>query len=403
MSRLLRAGPLAAALALVPPVARAAEAAPQATAVEVPVPAVTVVVAAEREIVERTVVTGTLVPRDEILVAPEIEGCRITELLVEEGDRVAKGAVLARLSREMIDTQLAQNAAAIARAEAAIDQARSTIVQAEAAQVEAALALERTRTLMKTGNSTEVQMEQRTSAARSADGRLAAARNGLSMAEAELLQAKAQRRELDVKLARTEIRAPEGGIVSRRTARIGATATATGEPLFRLIARGEIELEGEVTETGMPRLRPDASARLDLDTPDGPVAVPGRVRAVYPEIDRSTRMGKVRIRLQPDPRLRIGAFARGSVEVARRTGVAVPVASVVYGNGGATLLVVANDRVEARQVRTGLSADGVIEIRDGVRAGDAVVARAGSFLRDGDRVRPVFPAQQASADALPRP
>ncbi len=83
-------------------------------------PAVTVVSAARREIVERAVVTGTLVPRDEILVAPEVEGLRITELLVEEGDRVAQGQVLARLSSEMIATQEASNVAAIARAEAAI-------------------------------------------------------------------------------------------------------------------------------------------------------------------------------------------------------------------------------------------------------------------------------------------
>ncbi|GJE00254.1 efflux RND transporter periplasmic adaptor subunit [Methylobacterium isbiliense] len=396
----VHAAPVAALLA----VALAAPALPaRAAGSELPVPAVTVAVAAEREIVERTVVTGTLVPRDEILVSPEIDGYRITELLVEEGDRVAQGDVLARLSREMLDAQLAQNAAAIAKAEGAVAQAQSTIIQAEAAQVEASLALERTRTLMKSGNATEAVLEQRTAAARSADGRLAAARNGLSIAEAELTQARALRRELDLKLARTEIRAPEGGIVSRRTARVGSTASGSGEPLFRLIARGEIELEGEVTETGMPRLKAGAPARLDLDTPEGPVAVQGRVRAVYPEIDRATRLGKVRIRLEPDPRLRIGAFARGSVEVARRTGVAVPIASVIYGTGGATALVVTGDRVEARSIRTGLSAGGLIEIRDGVKAGDAVVARAGSFLRDGDRVRPIFPAQPATADAAARP
>lgn len=364
-----------------------------------PAPAVTVAVAAEREIVERAVVTGTLVPRDEILVSPEIEGCRITELLVEEGDRVAKGAVLARLSREMLDTQLAQNAAAIARAEGAVAQARSTIVQAEAAQTEAALSLERAQSLMKSGNGTAAVLEQRESAAKSAEGRLSAARNGLAIAQADLAQARAQRSELDLKLARTEIRAPEGGIVSRRTARIGATASASAEPLFRLIARGEIELEGEVPETGLARLRAGAPASLDLDTTEGPVAVSGKVRVVYPEIDRATRLGKVRIALAADPRLRIGAFARGAVEAARRTGVAVPLASVVYGASGPTVLVVSGERVELRPIRTGLSAGGVIEVRDGVKAGEAVVARAGSFLRDGDRVRPIYPALPATAEA----
>src|SRR3954469_11463897 len=113
------------------------------------VPPVTVIRAVEREVVERAVVTGTLIPREEVLVAPEIEGLRITEILVEEGDEVAKGQVLARLSRDMLDTNLAQNAAAIARADAAIAQAQSQIIQAEAAQVEAAQALERARALMR--------------------------------------------------------------------------------------------------------------------------------------------------------------------------------------------------------------------------------------------------------------
>lgn len=399
--RRLAGVPAALLLALAAAPALAAEALPSAGPVvtTAPAPAVTVAVATEREIVERAVVTGTLVPRDEILVSPEIEGSRVTELLAEEGDRVAKGAVLARLSREMIDTQLAQNAAAIARAEGAVAQARSSIVQAEAAQVEASLSLERAQSLAKTGNATAAVLEQRESAAKGAEGRLSAARNGLAIAQADLAQAKAQRSELDLKLARTEIRAPEGGIVSRRTARVGATASASAEPLFRLIARGEIELEGEVPETGLARLRAGAPASLDLDTTDGPVAVSGRVRVVYPEVDRATRLGKVRIKLDADPRLRIGAFARGAVEAARRTGVAVPLASVVYGASGPTVLVVSGERVDQRPIRTGLSAGGFIEIRDGVKAGEAVVARAGSFLRDGDRVRPIYPALPATAEA----
>lgn len=357
-------------------------------------PAVTVVSAARREIVERAVVTGTLVPRDEILVAPEVEGLRITELLVEEGDRVAQGQVLARLSSEMIATQEASNVAAIARAEAAIVQAQSQIVQAEAAETEARLSLERAQTLSKTGNATAAVLEQRASASQAATGRLAAARGGLQAAKADLATAKAASAEIALRRARTDIRAPEAGIVNRRTARIGATATAIGEPLFRLIARGEIELEGEVPETWLARMKAGDPARLTLD--QGRV-VEGKVRRVYPEVDRMTRLGKVRIRLADDPALRIGAFARGSVEIARREGIAVPVSSLLYAaDGRASLLIVKDGRVEARIVVPGLSAEGFTEIRDGVAAGERVVARAGSFLRDGDRVRAVDAASVAA-------
>lgn len=380
--------------------ARAVETAavPDAAAIA---PAVTVVPAESREIVERAVVTGTLVPRDEILVSPEVEGLRITDLLVEEGDRVTKGQVLAKLSLEMIVTQEASNAAAIARAEAAIVQARSQIVQAEAANLEAKQALERAQALAKTGNATAAVLEQRVSAAQGAEGRLAAARGGLQSAQADLATARAAGAEIALRRARTDIRAPEAGIVNRRTARIGATATAAGEPLFRLIARGEIELEGEVPETSLARIHVGNPASLDLD--DGR-RLAGKVRRVYPEVDRATRLGKVRIRLGDDPALRIGAFARGSVEIARRTGVAVPVSSLLYAaDGRASVLVARDGRVEARPVTTGLSADGFTELRSGVAAGESVVARAGSFLRDGDRVRPVPAATSTPiADVAPR-
>ncbi|MCJ2060290.1 efflux RND transporter periplasmic adaptor subunit [Methylobacterium sp. J-048] len=389
--------------------ARAVETAavPDAAAIA---PAVTVVPAQRREIVERAVVTGTLVPRDEILVAPEVEGLRITELLVEEGDRVTKGQVLARLSQEMIVTQEASNVAAVARAEAAIVQAKSQIVQAEAANVEAKQSLERAQSLAKTGNATAAVLEQRVSAAQGAEGRLAAAKGGLQSAEADLATARAAGSEIALRRARTDIRAPEAGIVNRRTARVGASVTSAGEPLFRLIARGEIELEGEVPETSLARIAVGDPASLDLD--DGR-QLRGKVRRVYPEVDRATRLGKVRIRLTDDPALRIGAFARGTVEVARREGIAVPVSSLLYAaDGQASVLVARDGRVEARAVTPGLSSEGYTELQSGVAAGESVVARAGSFLRDGDRVRAVSapggstpmsaPASPPMADAAPR-
>ena len=360
-------------------------------------PAVSVVEATRREIVESVVVTGTLVPRDEILVSPEIEGYRVTEVLAEEGLRVEAGQVLARLSRDLIDRQIAQQDAVVEKATAAVPQAQSNIEQAEAAETEARLAYERARQLLQGGNATAAVMDTRTAALRQAEGKLAFARNGLAMAKADLSQAKAVRAELSLRLARTEIRAPEAGIVSRRTARVGITASASAEPLFRLIARGEIELEGEVVETKLPLLREGAPVSVEIAAGEH---IAGSVRAVYPEVDKATRLGKIRVRLTSDPRLRIGTFARGAVELARSRGVTVPQAAISYGGGQrASVLVVAQDTVEARAVRTGLSDDDDIEIREGLSAGERVVAKAGSFLRDGDRVRPVPVAVPAPAVA----
>ena len=178
-----------------------------------------------------------------------------------------KGQVLVRLSRDLLDAQVAQNVASTARAQAAVEQGRSQIDQAEAAAEEARQSLDRARLLQRSGNTTEAVMEQRISAARSATGRLTAARNGLTIAEADLALARAQRSELDLKLQRTEVRAPVDGIINRRSARLGATASIAAEPLFRMIARGEIELEGDVTGGGFSRMKVGAPADIDLGGP----------------------------------------------------------------------------------------------------------------------------------------
>ena len=108
--------------------------------------------------------------------------------------------------------------------------------------------------------------------------------------------------------------------------------------------------------------------------------------------------------LNDDPALRIGAFARGTVEVARRTGVAVPVSSLLFAaDGCASILVVRDERVEARTSHARPLGQGFTEVRGDLAEGEAVVARAGSFLRDGDRVRAVPPASaKARADAAAR-
>ena len=139
-----------------------------------------------------------------------------------------------------------------------------------------------------------------------------------------------------------------------------------------------------------------APALIDVG---GDAPVHGEVRVVYPEIDRATRLGKVRVALDPDPSLRIGAFARGTLEVARRRGLAVPLAALLYGeDGGASVLVVLDGRVVERKVRTGLATAESVEIADGLVAGESIVARAGSFLRPGDAVRTV-PREPTTAAA----
>src|SRR5262252_2097378 len=147
-------------------------------------PAVTVSPAREREFVEHLFVSGALVSLDEAMVGAQIDGLRIVELMAEDGDRVEKDQILARLDRSQLDTLLAQNDAALTKADAAIAQARNQIDQSEAMREQAAADLTRARGLA-IGVITQATLDQRIASARSADAQVAAAKSALLVAEAE--------------------------------------------------------------------------------------------------------------------------------------------------------------------------------------------------------------------------
>jgi RND family efflux transporter MFP subunit len=356
---------------------------------------VTVARVAPADFTETVLATGSLVAREEILVGPEVEGLRITEVLADEGQRVQKGDVLARLVADTLDAQIAQNDAALARTIAAIAQAKAAIVQAEARLAESRNAYERAKPLRQGGHMTEAVFDQREQVARTAEAQLTAAQDGLRVAEAERAQVEAQRRELTWRRARFEIRAPADGIVSRRMARVGGYAAGAAEPMFRIVAKGEVELDAEVVETRLGAIGIGQRARVEAA---GLGEVAGTVRLVSPEVDKSTRLGRVRIFLGDNPGLRIGSFGRASIATAASNGLAVPASAVLYGPRGPTVQVVRGNRVETRAIETGLAAGALVEVRKGLADGDLVVARAGTFLRDGDTVRPVAAAAAVKAE-----
>ncbi|MFG1479197.1 efflux RND transporter periplasmic adaptor subunit [Xanthobacter sp. V4C-4] len=339
-------------------------------------------------VAETLLVTGSLLPREEIEVGPEVEGLRLEDILVEAGDRVDKDQVLARLSREMLDTQLAQNTASAAKARAAIAQQRAALDQALAQETEAAAAVDRARKLRVTGTVSQETADERERAVKVASAQVAAARESLIAAEAEAVFVKAQRDEIEVKLKRTDIRAPEAGIILSRDAKVGAIAlSARGEPLFRIAENGAIDLDAEVPEAAMPRMKTGLSAQVTPAGFDQPVD--GTVRLVSAEVDKASRLGRVKIALPADDRLKPGAYARALVTVGARSGLVVPQSAVMFDADGAYVLVVADGTVATRRITPALKSRGRVLISQGLAGDELVVARAGGFLRDGDRVNPV--------------
>ncbi len=377
-----------AAGALLAPPAIAAEPAKAAEAARASALSVTVVKPRPDTMADTLLVTGSIKPREEIEVGPEIEGYRLVEILAEAGDRVTKGQVLARLSRDVLETQLAQNTASAAKARAAIAQQQAALDQAIAQETEATAAVERTRQLSKTGTSSQEQLEQRERAAKVATAQVAAARETLIAAQAEAVFVKAQRDELEVKLKRTDVRAPAAGLVLSRDAKLGAIALSTrSAPLFRIAEDGAMDLDADVPEGAMPRMKDGLSAQVVPAGFEDPLG--GKVRLVSAEVDRASRLGKVKIALPADPRLKSGAYGRAVIALGEVKGLSLPQSAVMFDAEGAYVLTVTDGIVGIQRITPGLKKEGRILVTEGLSADADVVARAGSFLRDGDRVTPV--------------
>ncbi|MEZ5660642.1 MAG: efflux RND transporter periplasmic adaptor subunit [Burkholderiaceae bacterium] len=368
-------------------------------------PAISVVQATESTVVSRLNVSGMIEPAERVHVAPEVEGQTIAGLLVDVGDFVQAGQVLARLGEASLKLQREQLTASAASAQANIAQFRAQIVEARSAADEADRARARSTKLAKQGVVSQASLDQADAAATAARARLAAAQQGLNAARAQAEVVAAQIANLDYKLARTQVKAPVAGLVIARSARLGAIATAAGEPMFVLIRDGALELRADVAEGDLLSVEKGQTAMVQVAGVAEPLS--GRVRLVEPTIDAQTRLGRVRIALDEPQRVRAGMFADALITVGQQSGVTLPVAAVQRENGDARVLRVAQDTVQSLPVVTGAADDRRVVIVSGLSAGDWVVARAGAFVRAGDRVRPIRAGDadsiQRSAQATPGP
>jgi multidrug efflux pump subunit AcrA (membrane-fusion protein) len=262
------------------------------------------VVTAARTCFNATVrVTGTLSPRGETAVRPAVEGYRVTDVLVDDGDSVKAGQVLARLTRAQAPATSPVNAT---------------------------------------------------------------------------------------------VEAPVAGVISRSSAQIGVMASAGTDPLFRIITGDEFELDATVPLARIAKLQPGQKARIDVA---GVGEVAGRVRLVAPEIDTMTQMGRTRITLDKNDKLRTGMFASARINTGSSCNPSVPLSAVLYGSDSAVVQVVRNNRIETRPVSVGIIFGENAEILEGLSVGDQVVVRAGGFLREDDLVRPVQLHPAASGEA----
>lgn len=373
-------------LAFLSSTAFAQEAAPPKT--EQALPSIVVTQVETKPIVDRVVATGAVKAVEETYVSPLVDGLSIRTLNADVGDHVEAESTLATLNQDMLVLQKSQYAASLAKTNAALAQYQAQLAEAHANADEAVRVSERSKKLAEAGSMSTAQRDQERAAATAALARVKSAEQLVSVAYADINVAEAQISDVDLRLARTDVKTPVSGVVSARTAKVGAIANGTGEPLFTIIRDGAVEMKAEIIETDLPKLEIGQKAKVTLA--DGKTVIDGKIRLISPVIDTQTRLGNVYISLLEPEKARVGMYARAQIIITEKQALVLPLSAVTNTRDGMVARKIEGDVAHVAPVETGIQDDGYIEIRSGLNQGDRVITKAGAFVRDGDRIKPVL-------------
>ena len=299
---------------------------------------------------------GSVAAWQEAVIGSQVNGLNLIDVRVNVGDSAKKGQILARFAPETVQADVAQAEAAREEARAALAEATSN---ADGAR--------------KVGNSGALSTQQITQY-------LTAERT----AKARLKAAEAKFKAETVRLEQTDVVATDDGVISSRTATLGAVA-GQGQELFRLIRQNRLEWRGEVPANDLLRIKPGQPVRLSL--PNGNT-LEGKVRMLAPTVDAGTRNGLVYVDLPASHVLRPGMFVAGQFELGMADSLSVPQVSVVARDGASHVFVIgSNGQVTQTKVVTGRRVADRVEIKSGLAANAQVVELGAGFLTNGDFVK----------------
>lgn len=353
-------GPLWAETAAPPDPASPDPAAVAAAAVVLP--AITVTSVTSRKIEDHVLASGLITAVETVAVAPLIDGQPIETLAADVGDRVEAGQVLATLSTATLTLSQSQLKASLAAAKATADEAERTA--------------RRTAALLAQGSTSTASNDQ--------------AQANLATAQAQLASVQAQLDSVALQISRARVIAPVAGVITARNAQIGAVAAGAGTPMFLLMRDGALELRADVAEADLPRVQVGQKAMITLAAAIPPQS--GSLRLVEPTVDVTSRLGRARIVLDDPEAVRAGMYAEADILIARHDALCVPVTAIGSQEGKPTVMRVVDGVVHRIDVTTGIREAGWVEIVSGLSAGDVIVARAGAFVSDGDKINPISSA-----------
>jgi HlyD family secretion protein len=310
---------------------------------------------------------GNVTAWQEASIGAEASGLRLTQVLVNVGDTVKKGQLLATFAGDAVQADVAQ--------------AKASLMEAQANALDAAANAERARTLQNTGALSTQQINQYLTAEKTAAARVQAAQATLS----------AQ----GVRIQNTQVRAPDNGVISARGATVGAVVGG-GTELFRMIRGGRLEWRAEVTSNEIASIKPGAKAKV---TAASGAQVEGTVRTVAPTIDAATRNALVYVDLPANAGVKAGMFAKGEFALGSANALTLPQQALVLRDGFTyAMRVEANNKVSQVKLETGRRVGDSVEIKQGAKPSDRFVASGSSFLADGDTVK-VVDAKAAGTEA----
>jgi len=332
--------------------------------------------------------TGYVTPRRRATVSTQITGT-LTQVLIEEGDHVEKGQVLARLEDSALRAGLGAARANLASAQAQVATAQAQLAQSQADA-------RRQDELVASGMVTRQAAEQARTAVATGLAQLEGRRRDADAAGAALNQAQ-------VNFDYSVVRAPFAGVVTEKAAQVGEIVsplsagggfTRTG--VGTIVDMDSLEVEVDVAEAYIGQVKPDMPAEAVLDAyPDW--KIPAHVIAIVPAADRGKGTVKVRValeqkdaRLVPDIGVRVSFLAKKTdvapAQAAR--GALVPPEAVAQRDGHAVVFVVVDGKARLHAVAPAAQDVGAMKsIPDGVAVGDRVVLSPPPELRDGAAVR----------------
>jgi HlyD family secretion protein len=357
-------------------------------------PSIVITQVANKPVVDRVVATGAIKAVEEIYVSPLVDGLSIRTLNADVGDRVEAESTLVTLNEDMLLLQKSQYAASLAKANASLAQYQALLAEARANAEEAVRVSGRSVKLSEAGTISTAQRDQEKAAATAALARVNSAEQFVAVATAEIKVVEAQISDLDLRLARTEVKTPVSGIVSARKAKIGAIANGTGDPLFTIIRDGAVEMQADITESDLVKLAIGQKAKVTLA--DGKTKVDGKIRLISPMVDAQTRLGTVYISLSKPEKARVGMYADAQIIIEEKQAIVLPLTAVTVGHDETVVRKVDDGIVHLTPVTTGIQDGEFIEITTGLKPGDKVVAKAGAYVRDGDKINPVTSAATAT-------